>query len=145
MNFLTLLLLLSFSQNNQSHYIVTGTVYHAVEEQTNSNPTITADMSVIDLERVDELRWVALSRDLLSRWGGEFNYGDTIYVQTQGKELKGKWVARDTMNKRWRNKIDFLVCERSEIYGKWEGLIITKDEKLTTKLTKLTKIKHERN
>ena len=77
---------------------VKGTVYHAVSEQTDSTPLITADLSVIDTTKVNELRWVALSRDLLNRrytdpkgkkhfWNGKIKLGDTIWVDYDDKNL----------------------------------------------------------
>ena len=70
---------------------VIGTVYHAVSSQTDDSPLLTADNSLIDTSRVNELRWVALSRDLLKRrytdpsgkkhvWTGKIKLGDTIWV-----------------------------------------------------------------
>ncbi len=70
---------------------VIGTVYHAVKGQTDDSPLLTADNSLIDTTRVNELRWVALSRDLLKRrytdpsgkkhvWSGKIKLGDTIWV-----------------------------------------------------------------
>lgn len=70
---------------------IKGTVYHAVKGQTDNTPFLTADNSFIDTARVNDLRWVALSRDLLKRkftdrhgkkyvWGGKIKLGDTIWV-----------------------------------------------------------------
>lgn len=70
---------------------IKGTVYHAEKSQCDSTPLITADNSVIDTARVNDLRWVALSRDLLNRkfrdrrgnkyvWSGKIKLGDTIWV-----------------------------------------------------------------
>ena len=90
---------------------VLGTMYNPVVAQCDADPLITADNSKIDLDKLDnnEIRWVALSRDLLTRWGGPYNYGDSIYVHHSDKRIKGIWIVHDTMNARWSKRIDFLV------------------------------------
>ena len=90
---------------------VTGTYYHTDASQSDDNPFITADQSEIDSLKLKrgELRWVALSRDLLKRWKGPINYGDTIYIHHTDDELRGNWIVRDCMNARYKNQIDFLA------------------------------------
>lgn len=90
---------------------VTGTIYQPVTAQCDNSPLITADNSKICLTALNkrELRWVALSRNLLRRWGGSFNYGDTIYVHHPNDSIRGEWIIHDTMNRRYKNRIDFLV------------------------------------
>ena len=84
------------------------TVYHAVESQTDDTPHILADGTKIDIRSAGSYRYCALSRDLLSRWGGVFSYGDTVYVEG-AEHLSGPWIVKDTMNKRWTNRVDLLV------------------------------------
>ena len=55
---------------------VTVTMYNPSPEQTDSTPNQTADGTIINPERASEYRYIALSRDLLRRWGGPFNYGE---------------------------------------------------------------------
>lgn len=90
---------------------VTGTYYHTDESQCDDNPFITADQSEIDSVKLKrgELRWVALSRDLLKRWKGPINYGDTIYIHHSNDELRGNWIVHDCMNAKYENRIDFLA------------------------------------
>lgn len=90
---------------------VIGTYYHADESQCDDNPFITADQSEIDSVKLKrgELRWVALSRDLLKRWKGPINYGDTIYIHHLDDELRGNWIVRDCMSAKYENRIDFLA------------------------------------
>lgn len=99
---------------------VVGTVYNSVASQCDSDPLVTADGSKITSKPV---RWVALSRDLLSRWGGEYDYGDTIWVYHPDVRLCGQWVVHDCMNARFSNRIDFM---NPEFYGKFEGVLISK-------------------
>ena len=105
-------------------YMLTGTVYNAVPGQTDDSPLVTADNSRIDLHELNSgnLRWCALSRDLLSRWDGPFNYGDLIMVEGAG-HMAGIWAVHDTMNKRYTSYIDFLVPEHIKL-GKWENVSI---------------------
>lgn len=93
---------------------IVGTVYNPTANQCDNTPLITADNSKINLKKLKKgkLRWVALSRNYLKRWGGEFNYGDTIYVVSTDKSIEGEWVIHDTMNKRYKNNIDFLFYKR---------------------------------
>lgn len=90
---------------------VIGTIYNAVEGQCDADPLVTADNSKINLTvlKTGSLRWVALSRDLLKRWGGPYNYGDTIHVYHTDSRIRGKWVVHDTMNARFKKRMDFLV------------------------------------
>jgi hypothetical protein len=57
--------------------------------------------------RNGQLKWCALSRDMLKRWGGQYDYGDSIYISGLG------WYeVRDCMNARWKQKIDVLSFDR---------------------------------
>jgi 3D (Asp-Asp-Asp) domain-containing protein len=97
---------------------LTVTIYHAVPEQTDSTPMTTAsnlDLTGLDLEAE---RIVALSRDLLARWGGPIEYGDQVYLDLPDPELRGWWTVEDTMAARWTNRADLLV-PTSRKGGKW--------------------------
>jgi hypothetical protein len=122
------LLLLAFMAAFSGEIIVTGTKYQPVAAQCDSNPLGTADGSVIDtvLLKQGKIRWCALSRDLLSRWGGPFSYGDTIVVSRGTDAANGKWVIHDTMNKRYTLRIDFLQFYDRPIYGRHYNLLIKK-------------------
>jgi hypothetical protein len=89
-------------------HIERATTYQATTAQCDSNPLTTADGSKINPD--DYQRWVALSRDLLSRWGGEFNYGDKIEVYSKDHpNLNGEWEIHDCMASRYTMSIDFLM------------------------------------
>ena len=88
-----------------------ATTYNAVASQCDNDPFTTADGSRIypDKLRDMKIRWCALSRDFLARWGGLFDYGDTIVVGSfSSPQINGKWVVKDCMNKRYTNSLDFL-------------------------------------
>lgn len=100
---------------------VTGTYYNPVKGQCDDRPFETADGSIVERG----VRWIALSRDMLTRWGGPFNYGDTVWVYHTHRALRGWWVVRDTMNKRWKKRMDFLVWG-DRFPGKSNGVLISK-------------------
>lgn len=96
------------------------TVYHPVEGQCDSTPLETADLSKIDLQKLQkgQLRWIAVSRDLLK----EFSYGDSVYLESSNPDISGYYEIHDTMNKRFTRYVDLLVYPGT-LYGKWEGKI----------------------
>ena len=94
--------------SNRIMYRVTVTTYNPTRAQTDSTPNITADGTRINPRKATQYRYVALSRDLLSRWGGPFEYGDYIVIEgTGGRD--GIYQVRDTMNPRWTNRVDILT------------------------------------
>ena len=94
--------------SNRIMYRVTVTTYNPTRSQTDSTPNITADGTRINPRKATQYRYVALSRDLLSRWGGPFEYGDYIVIEgTGGRD--GIYQVRDTMNPRWTNRVDILT------------------------------------
>jgi hypothetical protein len=99
-----------------------ATTYYCEESQCDGDPFTTADGSVIDVNKLktNELRWCSLSRDLIwdeyrqtihkQGFRGLFEFGDTIVVKSNSNpQINGKWVVHDTMNKRYKNSIDFLI------------------------------------
>ena len=86
---------------------VTATMYHPVEQQTDSTPNQLASGIYIKPSRASSYRFVALSRDLLSRWGGPFEYGDYVVIEGAG-EYSGIWKVQDTMSPKFSKRIDFL-------------------------------------
>ena len=86
---------------------VVVTMYHPTKGQTDSTPDILADGTKITIHKASEYRYVAVSRNLLKRWGGWLDYGDFIVLSgTDGKD--GVYQVKDTMNKRFVNRIDIL-------------------------------------
>ena len=91
---------------------VTVTTYNPTEEQTDSTPNQTADGTIIKPWKATEYRYVALSRDLLSRWGGPFEYGDYVVIEgTEDGEWDGIYQVRDTMNPKWVKRVDILTTD----------------------------------
>ncbi|GAA4501646.1 hypothetical protein GCM10023172_23860 [Hymenobacter ginsengisoli] len=101
-------------------YTVTATAYQPVENQTDDEPFVTADNSDIKPHYSSKTRWMALSRDLLARWGGDFQYGDQVVVSGISPQLDGVYTIHDTMNRRHHHCMDILthVREKIDIYTK---------------------------
>ena len=67
-----------------------------------------------------------MSRNLLKRWGGWLEYGDFILLKgTDDKD--GVYQVRDTMNKRFVNRVDILESPGVKQY-KYDNAQIVKTE-----------------
>lgn len=106
-------------QENKESVTVTATVYHAVPEQTNSDPGHTASMFSLDLSNPYKHRIIAVSRDLRKK----FPYGTLVKVS--GTTYDGIYRVEDTMNERFTNCIDILINLDMKI-GKWYNAKIQK-------------------
>ena len=94
---------------------VTVTMYHPVRQQTDSTPNILAEGTRIRVHKASEYRFIAVSRNLLKRHGGFLDYGDFIVLKgTDGKD--GVYQVKDTMNKRFVNRIDILESPGTKPY-----------------------------
>ena len=100
------------------------TMYQPVYPQTDNTPDITADGTKIRIHKASEYKFVALSRNLLKRWGGGFDYGDFIYIKGT-KDKDGVYQVRDTMNPKWVNVVDILESTHVIPY-KYENVHIYK-------------------
>ncbi len=91
------------------------TMYHPVSEQTDSTPNILADGTRIRTQAASNYKFIAVSRNLLSRWGGWLNYGDFMLLKgTDNKD--GVYQVKDTMHPRWVNRIDILEAPGTKPY-----------------------------
>lgn len=111
-------------QDKQDKVAVTATMYFPVEGQCDKDPLVTACMAKINPKKASSHKWIAVSRDLLKKNGGKFNYGDTVTISNAGMK-SGKYKVMDTMNKRFRNRIDFLETAGTKPY-KFNNVIIVK-------------------
>ncbi|WP_089320990.1 hypothetical protein [Pontibacter ummariensis] len=107
-------------------FTVSASVYFPEPAQTDDTPYITADGSRINKRNPGKHRWIAVSRDLHSRWGGNINYGDSLWVTGISDQLDGLYVVRDVMNRRMRKRIDILVGKHDEVMGFWKNVQIAK-------------------
>ena len=99
-------------ESNKHKVVVT--MYHPVAGQTDDTPNITADGSVIKIRKASEYRYVAVSRNMLMRYGGFLMYGDYVWIDAGKKS--GVYQVRDTMAARWINRIDILESPGVEPY-----------------------------
>ena len=106
--------------------IVTVTMYEPVSYQTDSTPNILADGTRIRVHKASEYRFIAVSRNLLTRHGGFLDYGDFVLLKgTNHKD--GVYQVRDTMNKRFVNRIDILESPGVQPYMFSEAKIVKTD------------------
>ena len=87
--------------------IVTVTMYQPVSYQNDSTPNILADGTRIKTEQASNYKFIAVSRNLLKRWGGWLDYGDFILLLGTGHK-DGVYQVKDTMNPRFVNRVDIL-------------------------------------
>lgn len=121
---------------------VWGTIYNAEKKQCDSSPTITGDGSFIDIKNASNLRWIAISQEMLdcnyreklvddstsTLYKGLIQYGDSVWIQSSNENINGWWIVRDTKNKRYTNSIDFLQTKNDgALYNNdpnWSGKFI---------------------
>ena len=116
------------------------TMYQPVYPQTDKSPDITADGTRIRISKASDYKYVALSRNLLKRWGGPFDYGDFILIKgTEDGHKDGIYNVRDTMNPKYVNYVDILESKNVKPY-KYENVHIYKMD-WTENLALITNIK----
>ena len=123
-----------------SHYDEYGievdvTMYQPNKIQCDDTPNITADGTRIRISKASQYKFVALSRNLLKRWGGPFDYGDFILLKGAGNK-DGVYQVRDTMNPKWVNVVDILESENVQPYKYTDAQIfklnwLTKEKEIT--------------
>tara|TARA_R100001079_G_scaffold66913_1_gene34984 strand:- start:1585 stop:2070 length:486 start_codon:yes stop_codon:yes gene_type:complete len=110
---------------------VTVTMYEPVSYQTDSTPNILADGTRIRTQKASEYRFIAVSRNLLKRWGGPLDYGDFVILRNTQSHKDGLYQVRDTMNPRWVNRIDILETPGTPPYRLVGEILIADMEKNT--------------
>lgn len=115
---------INLDDKQEDAVLVTATMYYPVVGQCDSTPYLTAGMYHISETNASAHKWIAMSRDLLKRWGGNFKYGDTVRISGAGHK-DGVYTIVDTMNKRFKNRIDFLETPGTKPY-KFKNVQITK-------------------
>ena len=97
--------------------VVDVTMYRPNIRETDNTPNITADGTRIRISKASDYKFVALSRNLLKRWGGPFDYGDFILIKGTTKGHKdGVYNVRDTMNPKYVNYVDILESNNVKPY-----------------------------
>jgi len=122
--------------------VVDVTMYRPNVRETDSTPNITADGTRIRISKASDYKFVALSRNLLKRWGGPFDYGDFILIKgTTDSHKDGVYHVRDTMNPKYVNYVDILESTNVSPY-KYENVHIFKMN-WTDNLALITNVKGE--
>ena len=98
-------------------------MYRPTRRETDSTPNITADGTKIKITEASRYRFVAVSRNLLERWGGFLNYGDFVLLKDAGHK-DGIYRVKDTMSARWVNVVDILESPGTDPY-KFENASLT--------------------
>ena len=98
---------------NIDKHNVTVTMYNQTRGQTDRTPNITADGTRINPRKASSYRYIALSRNLLKRWGGPFDYGDFVVIEGAGI-YSGVYQVKDTMSPRFTNRVDILRSRDSK-------------------------------
>lgn len=104
---LSLIALLFISNNTIT---VKASLYHAnVPQQGWGDGSTTASGDRIPIKELKQgsIKWLSISRDLHTKYGGRYKFDDTITV-CGNNDYCGKWVVKDLMNKRYTKRIDFL-------------------------------------
>ena len=105
-------------------------MYNPTPSQTDRTPNITADGTRINPNKASSYRYIALSRNLLKRWGGPFDYGDYVVIEGAGI-YDGVYQVKDTMNPRFTNRVDILRSRDSKHF-KYTNVTIYKQDTLTS-------------
>ena len=87
------------------------TAYSPEVSQTDSTPFEMASGRVVTRNELKEMRYVAVSRDMLKRFNKEgivLKYGDIIYIAFE---------VQDTMNSRYEKSVDLFVNSREIANG----------------------------
>lgn len=87
---------------------MTITSYRSIPEQTDNTPFITATGEHVNPHGI------ALSRDLLKRWGGPVDYGDYVYLEGYGIK-----VVNDCMANYWCLQYKLVKSRRHCIKKKY--------------------------
>jgi hypothetical protein len=113
---------------HERFHLDTLTVYNPVRQQCDHDPLVTASNQRINEQKLrsGQLRWLALSRDMIHRWGGKLHYGDTLTLKAGDPSIDGQWILQDTMHKRFRRRGDLLFARMHRALGRWTNVTITK-------------------
>jgi 3D (Asp-Asp-Asp) domain-containing protein len=86
---------------------IKASYYNPTKKQCDDNPKITADGTRINRNTKN---LIAVSRDMLKN----YSFGDSLRVISPRK-VRGTYFIHDTMNKRFKKRIDFLTYDKINI------------------------------
>lgn len=109
------------SQKDTKKFKVQVTSYNPEVAQNDASPCIAAGgHDICKLAKQGE-KIIAVSRDLrkhfLTKQGQYFKYPAQVYVESPNPSIQGCYWVYDTMNARWRNRIDLFFMSRKDNQG----------------------------
>ena len=110
---------------------VWATVYNPEKNQCDETPFLTGDGSIINNETINNLRWIAISQEMLNcanrqklltysrtnLYKGKINYGDTIWISSKFPEINGAELAYK------------ILCAKRIIWKEEQDRLILKEER----------------
>ncbi len=110
--------------NYPATILVTITAYTSMKELTDDDPWVTASGTRPRIE--SGTHTMAVSRDLLAT----VPYGTMVKVSCKGRHFYG--LVEDTMNKRWKRRVDiwFPTFEQAVRFGVCKGILEVIDARL---------------
>lgn len=114
--------------NENTVKLMYATIYRIDPNQCWGNPLVTADGTKIDTVALnrDQIKYIAVSQDMLKRNGGPFSYGDSVYLNIPNNtSFTGVYIVHDCMNKRYKRSVDILTGVRKR-GGLWKNSTLTK-------------------
>jgi hypothetical protein len=97
--------------------VCASSVYTLSADETDNTPTIAAGGKIdTNLVNSGKVRYIAIAWNMHKRYGGEYKFGDTINVHSDSWRFSGKFIIKDLLNPRYKNKIDFLKPKFNFVY-----------------------------
>ena len=90
------------------------TSYNPSVHQTDASPCVGASLRNLCTAAKEGDRTVALSRDLLWRWGGEFRWRDKVKITSDNPQCNGVYSLEDTMAKRFKARAEIFFMDRKK-------------------------------
>jgi len=123
----------------KEQYNLKATYYNNTPAQGWGDGQITASGKRLYGKNIDELRYVAMSRDMIrpTKFHKEihgynpdapFQFGDTIVIKGT-KTFNGEWIVADAMHERYTKRIDFLISKKTNKKIKFKAHSIVVAEK----------------
>lgn len=111
---LTISFLLWIDSAGAKMFEVKVTSYNPEVGQTDSSPCTAASGRNLCIAAKEGDRVIALSRDLLKRNGGHWEWHDKIRLTSKTPACNGVFSVEDTMNARYQNRVDLFFLARSQ-------------------------------
>lgn len=94
--------------------VVTVTSYNPHVSQTDDGPCVGASSRNLCRAAREGDRVIALSRDLLARWGGPYRWHDKVKLTSDVPQCNGVFSVEDTLHRRFTNRADLFFLDRAD-------------------------------